>query len=78
MTDTMRDLSSPDSPQAKAAKQTEVMKASYERAVAHMKELADLIQRANGEALGMLNHRFAEAMEEVKALTAKTGSTAHT
>ena len=78
VTETMRDLSSPDSPQAKAAKQTEVMKASYERAVAHMKELADLIQRANGEALGMLNHRFAEAMEEVKALTAKTGSTAHT
>ena len=78
MTDTMRDLSSPDSPQAKAAKQTEVMKASYERAVAHMKELADLIQRANGEALGMLNQRFAEAMDEVKMLAAKAGTTAHT
>jgi phasin family protein len=75
MTETMRDLSSPDSPQTKAAKQTELMKSSYERAVAHMKELADLIQRANGEALGMLNHRFAEAMDEVKLLAAKTGST---
>ncbi len=75
MTETMRDLSSPDSPQAKAAKQTELMKSSYERAVAHMKELADLIQRANGEALGMLNHRFAEAMDEVKMLAAKSGGT---
>jgi phasin family protein len=78
MTETMRDLSSPDSPQAKAAKQTELMKSSYERAVAHMKELADLIQRANGEALGMLNHRFAEAMDEVKLLAAKAGPTSST
>lgn len=78
MTETMRDLSSPDSPQAKAAKQTELMKSSYERAVAHMKELADLIQRANGEALGMLNHRFAEAMDEVKMLAAKAGPTSST
>jgi len=78
MTETMRDLSSPDTPQAKAAKQTELMKSSYERAVAHMKELADLIQRANGEALGMLNHRFAEAMDEVKMLAAKAGPTSST
>ena len=75
MTETMRDLSSPDSPGAKAAKQTELIKASYERAVAHMKELADLIQRANGEALGMLNQRFAEAMDEVKMLASKAGKT---
>ncbi len=78
MTETMRDLSSPDSPSAKAAKQTELMKSSYEHAVAHMKELADLIQRANGEALEMLNHRFAEAMDEVKLLAAKTGPTSST
>ncbi len=73
VTETMRDMSAPDSPQAKAAKQTELMKTSYERAVAHMKELADLIQRANGEALGMLNQRFAEAMDEVKLLASKAG-----
>ena len=75
MTETMRDMSSPDSPSTKAAKQTELIKASYERAVAHMKELADLIQRANGEALGMLNQRFAEAMDEVKLLASKAGKT---
>lgn len=73
VTETMRDMSAPASPQAKAAKQTELMKTSYERAVAHMKELADLIQRANGEALGMLNQRFAEAMDEVKLLASKAG-----
>ena len=74
MTETMKDLSSPETPQAKAAKQSELMKIAYERAVSHMKELADLIQRSNGEALGMLNARFTEAMDEVKALAGKASA----
>jgi len=73
LSETMRELASPDSPQMKAAKQTEVMKASYERAVAHVKELADLIQRSNGEALNLLHVRFTEAMDEVKQLAHQTG-----
>jgi phasin family protein len=73
MTETIRELSSPESPQARAAKQAEMMKHAYERAVAHIKELADLIQRANGEALEMLNHRFREAMDEVKVMAEKAG-----
>jgi hypothetical protein len=36
-----------------------------------MKELSDLIQRSTSEAIGLLNHRFTEAMEEVKALAEK-------
>ncbi len=74
MTETMRDFASPESPQVRAAKQAEMLKLAYERAVAHMKELADLIQRSNGEALGMLNQRFTEAMDEVKQLAAKGAS----
>jgi phasin family protein len=66
-------LSSPDSPQVRAAKQADMIKHAYERAVAHIRELADLIQRSNGEALQMLNHRFAEAMDEVKAIAEKGG-----
>ena len=71
MTDSMRELASPESPQARAAKQAEMMKHGYERAVAHLKELADLIQRSNGEALSMLHHRFTEALDEVKVMAAK-------
>ena len=73
MTDSMRQMSNPDSPQARAAKQAEMVKQGYERAVTHMRELADLIQQSNGEALGLLNQRFAEAMDEVKQLAAKSG-----
>lgn len=74
MTDTIRELTTTESPQARAARQAELVKQGYERAVAHMRELADLIQRSNGEALSMLNHRFTEAMDEVKAMAQKSGS----
>ena len=39
-----------------------MLKQGYKRAVAHMREL---IQRTNGEALGLLKQRFAETMDEV-------------
>ena len=74
MTESMREMASPESPQARAARQAEMLKVTYERAVTHIKELADLIQRANGEALGLLNHRFAEALDEVKKMAAQSSA----
>jgi phasin family protein len=41
--------------------------------VANIRELADLIQKSNAEALALLNKRFAEAMEEAKQMAAKQG-----
>lgn len=77
MTESMRELASPESPQVKAARQAEMLKAAYERAVAHIRELADLIQRSNGEAIEMLNMRFTEALDEVKKLAAQGANGAH-
>jgi phasin family protein len=71
MTEAMKAMSSLEGPQAKAAKQAEMLKTAYERAVANMKELSDLIQHSNGEALALINKRFVEAMDEVKALAEK-------
>jgi phasin family protein len=71
MSETMKSLTSSDAPQAKAAKQAELLKHTYERAVSNMKELSDLIQRSNTEALGLLNRRFTEAMEELKTIVEK-------
>jgi phasin family protein len=70
MTDAVRGTSASD-PQARAAKQAEMLKSTYERAVTNMKELADLIQKSNSEALTVLNKRFAEAMDEVRGMVAK-------
>ena len=68
LTETMQALASSDAPQAKAAKQAELLRRAYERAVANTTELSELIQRANREALDQLNKRFTEAMDEVKRL----------
>ncbi len=72
LTEQVRDLASPETPQAKAARQAELVKKSYERAVANIKELSDLIQRSNSEALTVLSDRFKEAMDEVKLLMDKS------
>jgi phasin family protein len=71
MTEAMRALATLDTPQAKAAKQAELLKQAYERAVANMKEVSDLIQKSSAEALGLLNKRFEDALDEVKALAEK-------
>jgi len=71
ITEAMKALATADAPQEKAAKQAELLKQAYQRAVAHMKELSDLIRQSNAEALALINKRFEEAMDEVKALAAK-------
>ncbi|HUB15733.1 MAG TPA: TIGR01841 family phasin [Acetobacteraceae bacterium] len=71
LTECMQALAAAEGPQAKAVKQAEMLKQAYERAVANMQELRDLIQQSNTEALALINKRFAEAMDEVKALAGK-------
>ena len=67
----MKALAGTEAPQAKAAKQAELIKAAYEKAVTNMRELADMIQRSNGEALGLLNKRFTETLDEMKTMIEK-------
>ena len=71
MSEAVRSMSSVEAPQVKAAKQAELLKHAYERAVGNMKEIGDLITHSNTEAVNLLNTRFTEAMEEVKALATK-------
>jgi len=71
LTEAMQALAAADAPQAKAVKQAELLKQAYLHAVAHMKELGDLIRQSNAEALELINRRFEEAMDEVKALAEK-------
>lgn len=73
MTEAMKAFAAAEAPQDKAARQAELVKATYEKAVANLQEIADLIQRSNSEAVGLLNKRFTEAMDEVKSLMAKAG-----
>ncbi|GLR65733.1 hypothetical protein GCM10010909_04110 [Acidocella aquatica] len=71
LTETLKDISVSDAPAARAAKQADMLKQAYENAVSNTRELGDLIQKANSEAMEKLNHRFSEAMTEMKALFKK-------
>lgn len=68
LTETLKALASGGGPQDKAAKQAEMLKVAYERAVANTREVGDLIQRSNGEAMGALNQRVTEAIDELTQL----------
>ena|ERR1700709_329929 len=70
-TEAMKSFGGMEAPQEKAAKQADLLKHTYERGVANLRELGDLISRSNSEAIELLNSRFSEAMEEVKAISAK-------
>jgi phasin family protein len=71
LTDTLKSMSVTEAPAARAAKQAELLKQAYENAVSNTRELGDLIQKSNTEAMAKLNHRFSEAMSEMKTLFKK-------
>jgi hypothetical protein len=43
------------------------MKQAYEKSVADLKEVEDLLRKSSTEALDLVHHRFIEALDEVKA-----------
>lgn len=71
LSETLKQLATNQTPASRAAKQAELLKKAYENAVANTKELGDLIQKSNAEAMSKLNARFSEAMSEMKSLLEK-------
>jgi phasin family protein len=55
----------------KTAKNADLVKKSYETSIANMKELAELYAKGNADAFEAINKRVTEALEEIKALSAK-------
>ncbi|MBU6448230.1 MAG: TIGR01841 family phasin [Rhodospirillales bacterium] len=68
LSETMKEFSAGHTPAGHAARQAELLKKAYESAVANSKELGDLIQKSNAEAMSKLNTRFSEAMSEMKTM----------
>lgn len=62
------------SPEEKAAKQAELIKAAFEKSLANARELAELVAKSNNEAAEILSKRVSESLEEVKAAIAKAQS----
>ena len=66
-----KELAEPTSAEEKFVKQAELTKAGFEQAVANVRELTDLVQKSNTEVASLIQSRFVDQIEEVKAAVAK-------
>ena len=69
VTKAVESIGTAKTPQDAAAKQVEVLKASYEGALANAKELSDLFAKSQAEAFAALNARVTEQLEEIQTVT---------
>lgn len=65
-----QDIASAETPQTKMSRQTEVAKESMEKAISNMRELSEMLSKANTEIFELLNSRISEALEETRTLMA--------
>ncbi|MFH1806926.1 MAG: TIGR01841 family phasin [Pseudomonadota bacterium] len=66
---------STENPMEAAAKQAEVAKDAYESALANAKELTGLVSKSQEEATALLQTRFSESLDELKAAISKAAAT---
>jgi phasin family protein len=59
-------------PQTGAVKQAELVKASFEKSVDSVRELAEIATETQTKTLDLLNKRVAESLEEVQAFAVKS------
>jgi len=71
MGEAMKDLMTAPSPEAGAAKQAEIAKHVFERAISNLRELSELASKSNAEALEVISQRIAANLDEVKGLLPK-------
>ena len=61
------------SPTAAAAKQAELTKKLYGKALANVRELTDIATDSSDKVMDVLNKRVEEGLDEVKSMVAKNG-----
>ena len=64
-------LSKTGSPPEITAKQAELTKNAFERALANMRELAEMVSKANQEATNTVNTRISASLDEIKEFALK-------
>jgi len=64
-------LSKAGSPTEVAAKQAELAKDAFERALSNMRELAEMVAKSNEEATSTINTRISATLDEIKDMALK-------
>jgi phasin family protein len=68
----MRDLMATGAPEQKIAQQTDLVKAAFEKALANLRELTEMVAKSNTEAADVLTKRIGESLTELKAALQRT------
>lgn len=68
---TVKDLMASGTPEEGVAKQADLVKASFEKALTNMKEMAEMIAKSNYDAADVLSKRVSANLEEIKAAAKK-------
>jgi phasin family protein len=61
------------SPEERASKQAELTRLAFERAVANMRELSEMVSKSQNEAIETINSRVSESLKEIQAMIDKAG-----
>lgn len=72
----MGDMAASGTPEERMAKQADVVREAFERAIANMRELAELGAKSNTEALDTINKRISESLTEIKGMISDLQETA--
>ncbi len=70
-TKAVESISKSGSPPEAAAKQAEVAKDAFERALSNMRELAEMVSKSQEEAGTAINTRISESLDEFKGVVSK-------
>ncbi len=62
----LRELTLPAAPEDRLAKNAELAKQAFDKSVAHARERAELVGKANREAFGVIQKRVAESLDEIR------------
>jgi phasin family protein len=68
----LRELMSQGAPEQKIAQQTEVVKTAFEKALANLRELTEMVAKSNTEAADVLTKRIGESLTELKTSLHRT------
>jgi phasin family protein len=65
-TEAAKDVASAGGPAAAATKQVELAKSAFEQAVTDMREMAEIVAKANDQAIAAITQRISTSLEEIK------------
>jgi phasin family protein len=70
----VNELMAAGTPEAKVAKQAELVKQAFEKAVSDLREMSEMIARSNSDAAELINKRFTQSLDELKGVVQKTNA----